>query len=149
MTAISKGEREMVELLAQYGGIALAEIETEQRTPTAQGYYKAIVAMIDAGWRYAYNDNQVDGKLTSEGAADEREIVEALAKHSNYSSEWLETAAADEGAEGKAGDVAAMAAGYSQACKAMAAAGFKGAWVDSRMQPVGNHHGYMAKNSYV
>lgn len=146
MHDITKGERELIDVLAGYDGIPASEIEKDERAPEATGFYKAVRAMVDAGLRSAFNDNAVEGKLETEGAAKGRDIAEAISKHSDYTLEYLNEIAADEGAEGKAGQLAAMADGYKKACDAAAAAGFKPAWVDDRRQAVGNSHGWIARD---
>ena len=149
MSTVTKGEREMIELLAQYDGIAIDAFEADERTPEAQGYFKAVKAMIDAGLRLAYSDNLKNGAV-KENASSAAELVDALAKHSGYPAAWLDEVVANEGAEGKAGVEAAQAKGYKRACAAMAAAGLRGAWVDDRLQTFDDApHGYMTSEKKI
>ena len=143
MSTITTGERELIDVLAQHDGIPAAEIEKDVNAPEAQGFHKAVRAMVDAGLRSAWEDN---AGVATANADDERAIVEGLAKHSGFTVEFLKDAAEDAGAEGKAGVLAAQAAGYEKACKAAAAAGFRAAWVDDRKQPVGSSHGWIERN---
>ena len=69
MSSITKGEHEMIDALIPHGGfdaewmeqwIDSDNLEGKQAVEAAQaqGYYRAIKAMVDAGFRTAWADNR-------------------------------------------------------------------------------------------
>ncbi|MGI6031914.1 MAG: hypothetical protein ACOX69_00635 [Coriobacteriales bacterium] len=143
MSTITKGEREIIDVLALHDGIPAAEIEKDLQAPEMQGYHKAVRAMVDAGFRKAWEDN---AEKVVENSDDVIALEEGLAKHSNFTVEFIKDVTAEGEGEGKQNVFFQQVKGYERACQAASNAGFRAAWVDDRMQPVGNNHGWIARN---
>lgn len=153
--SITKGEREIVNYLAENGGFPLEKVEQYANSEDLDekngeeclqvlGYYQGVKAAMDASFRTAWEDN-IKGGTAGEGSS-EADLIDALWRHGGYPAEWLEQVTNEGDSEQKAASKISRAEGYKKAIAAMSAAGFRAEWVDNRsahldVQP----HGYMVR----